>query len=67
MDIKKIEKFAEGPIEFFTKWNGFDVYSPKPEGYPPVPIGMVLYLVKGEEIRLASNDEFFAILDTLPD
>lgn len=67
MNIREIEKFAGIPVEFFTKWSGFEVYSPKPYGTPPVPTGMVLYLVKGDDIRLASNDEFFEILDTLPD
>lgn len=67
MNIKKIEKFAEGPVEFVTKWNGFDVYEPKPVGNPPVPVGMVFYLAKNNEIHFASHDEFFAILDSLPD
>lgn len=67
MNIKDIEEFAQDPVELMTQWNGFDVYTPKPEGFPPIPIGMVLYLVKGEDIRLASCDEFFKILDTMPE
>ena len=67
MNVNDVEKSVGMAVEHVTQWNGFDVYGPKSSGSPAIPVGMVFFLVKGDKVQQASNDEFFAILDSLPD
>ena len=70
MDKSKIEAFAKSQgydkIEKIGWWNGFDVYAPVYD--EPTSVGLPhAVLVKGDSIRMTTDNEAFEVLNALSD
>lgn len=52
---------ADGYIEG-EAWNGYSVYIPQYEGSPTIGLPYVVF-VKGDEVRISTEDESLAYLD----
>ena len=66
--MSNIEKFAKlqgfDKIEPAGKWRGYNVYKPVYEEEVTVGLPLVI-LVKGNNIRMSTPDEAFAIIDDM--
>ena len=67
--MEQILKFAKkggaDGAEYVTKWNGFEVYTPTYKDDDTPIIGFPQFiLVSGEEMKWASPDEAFEIIDS---
>lgn len=75
MTDAKIEAFARKKgydgARYVGQWRGYSVYEPTIKGATeesPAIVGIpLIILVKGENIRLSTEDEAFEYLDSLPD
>ena len=73
MTLREVEKYARSQgydgCEHAGEWNGFDVYEPTIADIPPgefVCTGPPLViLVSGDDARMSTPDEAFAVLDSL--
>ena len=69
MTKKQIDEFAKSRgyvgCTYIRKWNGYDIYARKfDESGDPYFVGPPLVImVKGEEIRMSTVEEAFAIID----
>lgn len=70
MDKARVLEFAEKRgythVERVDDWNGYEVWEPYTEGGAKIGLPFVI-LVKGERMRMSTQDEAFERLDDLPD
>ena len=69
MNIKQVKAFAKEQgykdVKYIDKWRGFDVYEPIYSDTEDIAyIGLpYVILVKGDNIRMSTEEEAFAFLD----
>ena len=72
MNLSKVKKFAQkfgyDCAEYRGEWKQYQVYAPTIEDDEPANVGKPEFvLVLGDSIRMATEDEVFEYIDSLPD
>lgn len=72
MNLSKVKKFVKkfgyDGAEYRGEWNRYQVYEPTIEDDKPANVGKPEFvLVLGDSIRMATEDEVFEYIDSLPD
>ena len=72
MDLEKVKKFVRkfgyDDAEYHGEWKEYEVYEPILDDDEPANVGKPEFvLVRGDTIRMATEDEVFEYIDSLPD